>query len=114
MQGQLGSENDLNQMAISEDDRTLLEKFHEELSSITMQECNRCREKWFDMDVRNSICQRCRNPNKANVFSDTNHMDPGPSIQQLALENGLKVPEPLSQVEEMMISPVHLLHFTHD
>jgi hypothetical protein len=114
MQAQSGSENDLNQMAISEDDRALLQKFHEELSSITMEECNSCREKWFDMDVHDGVCRRCRKPDKANLFSDTNHMDPGPSIQQLAHENGLKVPELLSQVEEMMISPVHLSYFTYD
>jgi hypothetical protein len=33
-------------------------------------------------------------------------MDPGKSIQDLARDLNLKVPEPLSQVEEMMISPV--------
>ena len=49
MQAQSGSENNLNQMAISEDDHALLEKFHEELSLITMEECISCREKWFDI-----------------------------------------------------------------
>ena len=48
---------------------------------------------------------------KPRVFSESNHMNPGPSIQELARTHGMKVPEPLSQVEEMMISPVYLLVF---
>ena len=98
----------LDQIAISEDDHVLLQNFHNALSSITMEECILCREKWFDMDVNpEDICRRCRNPDKAKVFSAANHMNPGPSIQELARIHGMKVPEPLSQVEEMMISPVY-------
>jgi hypothetical protein len=97
----------LDQMAISEEDRALLRNFHDELSSVTMGECKLCCEKWFDMDVHDDVCRRCRNPNKAKVFSAANHMNPGPSIQELARTHGMKVPEPLSQVEEMMISPVY-------
>ena len=60
------------------------------------------------MNVNNAgICRRCQNPRKAALFSDLNHLNPGPSIQGLACTHGLKVPEPLSQVEEMMISPVY-------
>ena len=101
----------LDQMAISEEDRALLQNFHDELSSVTMGECKLCCEKWFDMDVRDDICRRCRNPDKAKVFSAANHMNPGPSIQELARTHGLKVPEPPSQVEEMMISPVHFWEY---
>ena len=64
------------------------------------------------MDVEDGICRRCRNVEKAKVFCHLNHMDPGPSIQQLARTNGMKVPEVLSQVEEMMISPVITLPFS--
>ena len=46
------------------------------------------------------------------VFSNTNHMDPSLSIQALAHANGMKVPEILSQVEEMMISPIQCGIFT--
>ena len=100
----------LDQMAISEDDSKLLQKFHNELSAVTMDECGMCCEKWFDMDVDASgICRRCRNlkPAKKGTLSDTNHMNPGLSIQALARVHEMKVPEVLSQVEEMMISPVH-------
>lgn len=52
----------------------------------------------------NGICGRCIK--KPGIFSVMNHMNPGLSIQALARANGMKVPEILSQVEEMMISPV--------
>src|SRR5271169_1161106 len=91
----------LDQIAISEDDRDLLQNFHNELLSVTIDECIICCEKWFDMKVNNAgICQRCQNPQKASLFSESNHLNPGPSIQELAQTHGLKVPEPLSQVEE--------------
>ena len=94
-------------MAISEDDHKLLQNFHKELSAVTMDKCRICCEKWFDMDVdTRGICRRCRNSGKAEVFSSSNHMNPGMSIQALARAHGMKVPEILSQVEEMMISPV--------
>ena len=94
-------------MAISEDDHNLLENFHNELSSLTMGECMKCCEKWFDMDINDhGMCRRCRNSKKPEFFSELNHMNPGPSIQELARTHGMRVPEPLSQVEEMMISPV--------
>ena len=96
-------------MAISEDDHGLLQNFHNELSLVTMEECIMCCEKWFDMDIDNDgICRRCRNPEKAKVFSELNHLNPGPSIQELACTQGMKVPEPLSQVEKMIISHVYL------
>src|SRR6266496_5127007 len=99
----------LDQMAISEDDHDLLQNFHNELSLMTMEECIICCEKWFDMDINDDgICRRCRNPEKAKLFSNLNHLNPGPSIQELACTHGMKIPEPLSQVEEMMISPVYL------
>src|SRR5436190_21441717 len=99
-------------MEISEDERKLIQNFHNELSKVTMDGCGSCCEKWFSMDVKNDICTRCRNAKKAEVFCHSNHMDPGPSIQQLARDNGMKVPEVLSQVEEMMISPVITLPFS--
>src|SRR5947207_15086852 len=70
-----------------------------------MKEGGKCCEEWFDMDVEDGISGRCRN-GKAGIFSVMNHMDPGLSIQELAHAHGIKVPEVLSQVEEMMISPV--------
>lgn len=60
------------------------------------------------MDVnRDGICRRCRSEKKALVYSESNKMNPGPSIQEIARTRGMKVPESLSQIEEMMISPVY-------
>ena len=96
-------------MAISEEDHDLIQNFHNKLLQVTLEECRICCEKWFDMKVNNTgICRRCQNPQKAALFSELNQLNPGPSIQELASSHGLKVPEPLSQVEEMMISPVYL------
>jgi len=68
-----------------------------------MEECIFCREKWFNMDVSpEGICRRCKNAAKLNVYSESNNMNPGPSIQELDHQHGMKVPEPLSQVEEMI------------
>lgn len=100
----------LDQMAISEDDRELLQKFHRELSKVTMDECASCCERWFEMDVKDRLCRRCMKPEKAKVFCNLNHMDPGPSIQELARAHEMKVPEVLTQVKEMMISPVRHFH----
>jgi hypothetical protein len=64
------------------------------------------------MDINDGgICWRCRNSDKFKLPSELNHLNPGLSIQELARTHGMKVPEPLSQVEEMMISPVCLCVF---
>ena len=105
-------QDELDEPAISDEDRVLIRQFHKALQAVTMDECHHCNEKWFEMDCSTlgtginakKICRRCRN--KPNVFGDSNKMDPGKSIQDLACELNLKIPEPLSQVEEMMISPV--------
>jgi alpha-D-ribose 1-methylphosphonate 5-phosphate C-P lyase len=52
------------------------------------------------------ICQRCRKPGNENLFTQQNRLDPGLSIQQLVVIYDLPVPDPLSQIEEMMLSPV--------
>jgi hypothetical protein len=99
-------------MTISEDDHDLLQNFHNASLSIIMEECIVCCEKWFDMDINDGgICRRCRNPEKAKILSESNHLNPGPNIQELACTHGMKVQEPLSQVEEMMISPIYLYIF---
>ena len=79
------------------------------LSVVRMEECATCREKWFDMNIKEGVCRRCSNLKNPLAFHEINRMNPGPSIQELARMHGMKVPEQLSQVEEMMISPVYYL-----
>ncbi|KAJ7302069.1 hypothetical protein DFH08DRAFT_723543 [Mycena albidolilacea] len=61
-----------------------------------MQTCNSCNERWFDLDVKDGKCDKCRKKLK---FHASNQMDPGPAAN---LPN-------LTQIEEMIISPVHAL-----
>lgn len=67
-----------------------------------MGNCKVCCEKRFDMDIHGNICRRCRNPQKAKIFSASNHMDPGPSIQELARTN----PRTVVSSGRMIISSV--------
>lgn len=97
----------LDQVALTDHEQELLRGFQNALSSVTMEECNYCHEKWFDMNVNeDGICRRCIKENNIRIFDESNHLNPGPSIQELAAVHGLKVPESLSQVEEIMISPI--------
>ena len=75
-------ESYLDQFAISEENRGLLQNFNNELLSVTMDECIVCCEKWFDMKVNDAgICRRCQNPEKAKLYQESNHLNPCPSIQ---------------------------------
>jgi hypothetical protein len=55
------------------------------------------------------VCARCRQENNQNRFTKLNNLHPGPTIQELARENGLPIPEPLSQVEQVLLMPVHVM-----
>ncbi|KAJ7349286.1 hypothetical protein DFH08DRAFT_644741, partial [Mycena albidolilacea] len=66
------------------------------LMKIEMQTCNSCNEWWFDLDVKDGKCDEC--PKKLK-FHASNQMDPGSATN---LPN-------LTQIEEMIISPVHAL-----
>jgi hypothetical protein len=65
--------------------------------SVVKESCNLCHEEWFDLDVINGICAHCR---KGSKFQPVNNMYPGDGASHL--------PE-LTQMEEMLISPVHAL-----
>jgi len=51
-------ENDLSAEAITKEDWKLLQKFNKKLDGEVMEFCVRCREKWFDMHLRQGICVR--------------------------------------------------------
>lgn len=106
----LYTENDpMSQRAIPEEDRKRLQSFHEQLRAIHKEECSNCNEGWFDLEVAeiDGRCWRCRkSPKDAQKFSAANLMDPGPSVQDLARQAGLPIPEPCTQIEAMILSPV--------
>ena len=65
--------------------------------AISMETCDLCHEEWFDLKVQGGICEKCR---KSSKWQQSNNMYPGPGANHL--------PE-LTQMEEMLISPVHAL-----
>ncbi|KAK7019330.1 hypothetical protein R3P38DRAFT_2714460, partial [Favolaschia claudopus] len=67
---------------------------------ITMETCGSCNEKWFDLAVNAAgLCRKCAGPNPGKYTID-NMMDPG------SVRSDLPV---LTQMEEILISPVHAL-----
>ncbi|KAF8641969.1 hypothetical protein AX14_009816, partial [Amanita brunnescens Koide BX004] len=90
-------ENDLQQPAVSLPEKQLLDNFRQKIMDIQLELCNHCNEKWFDLDVIDGKCKKCR---KGTKFQESNLMDPGLRPEYL--------PE-LTQMEEMLIAPVHVL-----
>ena len=83
--------------AISPEDKILLNNCREKLMAIAMESCSLCHEEWFDLEVEDGACKNCR---KSPKFQPSNNMYPGNGASHL--------PE-LTQMEEMLISPVHAL-----
>ncbi|KAK6987993.1 hypothetical protein R3P38DRAFT_2660964, partial [Favolaschia claudopus] len=65
-----------------------------------METCHRCLERWFDLKVEDGECAKCRNKKNGNKFRQANKMDPGDVLDFLPK---------LTQIEEILISPVHAL-----
>ena len=89
--------DDLQQPAVSAAEKTLLSNFRGTIMGIQLELCNYCNEKWFDLKVEHGKCKKCRRNTK---FQEANVMDPGLIPEHL--------PE-LTQMEEMLIAPVHVL-----
>jgi len=87
----------LDGSAISEVDKEQLKNCCEKLMNITMEHCTSCNEEWFDLDVKDGCCTNCR---KSTKYMASNLMDPGPGWSDLP---------PLTQMEELLISPTHAL-----
>jgi hypothetical protein len=78
-------------------------KFHAYISTIKMEECNRCNTCWFDMQLKAGICHGCLLKDKGRqtlyFFSADNEMDPGIVPAHLLA---------LTQIEEMVIARSHV------
>jgi hypothetical protein len=89
--------------AISPEDHSYLEQVREKWSAIQLEICDGCEREWFDLDVQqtesgSNLCKDCRKA--VPVFHKDNNLYPGPGCPDLP---------PLTQMEEMLISPVHAL-----
>jgi hypothetical protein len=98
--------NDLiSEPPLSEEEWQMLRSFHKELYKDIMEECDMCKEKWFNMGIREGICGKCRRRDKKKaddepaLFSKENFMDPGTVPEHLPK---------LTNVEEQLIARVHV------
>ncbi|KAF8154323.1 hypothetical protein K438DRAFT_1622431, partial [Mycena galopus ATCC 62051] len=88
--------------AVSPEDKILMDNVREKILQVQLESCDSCHERWFDLTVINGKCQKCRARNHSGKFQTSNMMNPG-------LVPGPETLPPLTQIEEMMISPVHAL-----
>jgi hypothetical protein len=81
----------------------MVQEFNTHMASISMDTCERCKERWFDIKLKLSICYRCLQRDKGRqspfLMSAVNELDPGDVPAYL--------PE-LSQVEEIIIARSHV------
>jgi hypothetical protein len=82
--------------AVTPEERTQLLIVREKLMAIKREKCGKCMENWFDLDVKQGVCAKCRKNCK---YQDSNQMYPGLSPDLPTL----------TQMEEMLIAPVHAL-----
>ncbi len=96
---------DLEADAITPADRALLQRYKAELEKDDIAECATCKQKWFDVKLRNGVCTSCTSRNKTLrpgeplFYSVANELDFG-DIPAGLLE--------LSEVEQQLIARVHV------
>jgi hypothetical protein len=85
-----------------------IQDFNTAMGRVQMEGCIRCKEHWFEMDLKHNICHSCYLRDKGAqtppLMSAENNMDPG--------EVPAHLPE-LSQVEEMIIARSHVQMMVH-
>ena len=89
--------------ALSLEDHNRLESVRAKWSAIQLESCDGCEREWFDLDVQQveaggNLCKDCRKSTP--LFHKNNNLYPGPGCPDLPA---------LTQIEEMLISPVHAL-----
>jgi hypothetical protein len=95
----------LQDEAVKEADWNLIQEFHHAIESDTMLTCDRCHKRWFNLDLKNGICGKCRRADaqiengEPFLYDSLNHADPGLMITFLPKLTG---------VEEMLIARVHV------
>ena len=88
--------------AISPEDRNRLERVRAKWNEIQLESCDGCEREWFDLGVeptaRGNLCKDCQK--SVPLFHKDNNLYPGPGCPDLPS---------LTQIEEMLISPIHAL-----
>ena len=89
--------------AISAEDQNYLEQVRTKWSTIQLESCDGCEREWFDLGVQqveagDNLCKDCQKQRPQ--FHKNNNLYPGPGCPDLPS---------LTQIEEMLISPVHAL-----
>jgi hypothetical protein len=89
--------------AISAEDLNRLVNIRAKWSAIQLESCDGCEREWFDLKVQQietgeNLCKDCRKATP--LFHKDNNLYPGPGCPNLPS---------LTQIEEMLISPVHAL-----
>ncbi|KAJ7234336.1 hypothetical protein C8J57DRAFT_1089900, partial [Mycena rebaudengoi] len=89
----------LAESAVSAADRALMSKVRDEWMKVEVETCSSCHEQWFDLEVQDGKCAKCRSKKYPTKYQESNKMFPGlaPHLP------------PLTQMEEMLLSPVHAL-----
>lgn len=85
-----------------------VQNVHQEMAAIKMEACSRCKEFWFAMDLKDTVCHSCYLRDKRGqtpfLMSADNEMDPGDVPVHLPV---------LTQVEEMIIARSHVQMLVH-
>jgi hypothetical protein len=80
-----------------------VQSFHRAMDAVRMQTCIRCKERWFAMDLKDTVCHTCYLRDKGNktpfLMSTENEMDSGDVPAHLPV---------LTQLEEMIITRSHV------
>ncbi|KAK7014506.1 hypothetical protein R3P38DRAFT_2393525, partial [Favolaschia claudopus] len=94
--------------AVTPREKELLNDVRKRLMDITMETCGSCNEKWFDLAV-NAVgrCRKCAGADPRKYTID-NMMDPGDVRPDLPPRQFLFATT-VTQMEEILISPVHAL-----
>ena len=95
------SQNLNSRQPLSNDIKSVLQvvqKFEQQQMSYSFNMCSTCQEKKIDLKLHRGECLRCRrDKNSIKMFSEDNHMDPGPVPEALS---------DLSIVEQQLISKI--------
>ncbi|EAQ86310.1 hypothetical protein CHGG_07563 [Chaetomium globosum CBS 148.51] len=97
---------DLQGSPLCKNDVTIKHEFNERLAQENMRLCFRCKERWFDVELKaDGVCKRChqkddkKRADEPFLYSAENHLDFGEMPDSLPI---------LHPAEEMVISRVHV------